>query len=148
MDQKCDITKTRSLTLLDTLRKVVMKIIINQLLLIIAKHSILKRNNFIKLPGGSTEILIKLMNMILENAKIYCKLVWILLQNLSKTYDRVNLSLIKKAMMHIRILTNCIEFIIDFFTYRKNVIYTKGGLMAYYNIKIGIDQGKVISLLL
>ncbi len=34
-----------------------------------AKHHILKGNNFAGLPGGSTEVPIKLMNMILEDVK-------------------------------------------------------------------------------
>jgi len=91
MEWQCDIMKTRSLTLLDTLRKAVMKIITNRLSKIMAKHSILRGNNFAGLPGGSTEILIKLMNMIIEDAKEHQKLIWILLQDLSKAYDRVDL---------------------------------------------------------
>ena len=69
MDWQCDITKTRPLTLLDTMRKAVMKILTNQLSRIMAKHEILKGNNFAGLPGGSTELPIKIMNMILEDAK-------------------------------------------------------------------------------
>ncbi len=46
MDWGCDITKTRPITLLDTLRKAVMKIITNRLSRIIAKHNILRGNKF------------------------------------------------------------------------------------------------------
>jgi len=73
MEWQCDITKTRPLTLLDTLHKAVMKIITNRLLKIMAKHCVLRGNNFAGLPGGSTEIPIKLMNMILEDVKEYKK---------------------------------------------------------------------------
>ena len=52
MEWQCDITKTRPLTLLDTLRKAVMKIITNRLSKIMAKHSVLKGNNFAGIPGG------------------------------------------------------------------------------------------------
>jgi len=69
MDWQCDITKTCPLTLLDTMRKAVMKLLTNRLSQIIAKHNILKGNNFAGLPGGSTELPIKLMNMILEDTK-------------------------------------------------------------------------------
>ncbi len=79
MEWQCDITKTRPLTLLDTLRKVVMKIITNRLSKIITKHSVLKGNNFTGIPGGLTELLIKIMNMIIEDAKEHNKPVWILL---------------------------------------------------------------------
>src|SRR6266498_5172064 len=148
MNWQCDITKTRPLTLLDTMRKAVMKIITNRLSRIIAKHNILRGNNFAGLSGGSTETLIKLMQMILEDAKENNKPVWILLQDLSKAYDRVDITILRKAMERVKIPPACIDFILDFFTYRKNTILTKGGISEFYDVKIGIDQGEVISPLL
>src|SRR6266540_1674636 len=145
---QCDITKTRPLTLLDTMRKAVIKILTNRLSRIMAKHGILKGNNFAGIPGGSTELPIKIMNMLLEDVKENQKPVWILLQDLSKAYDRVDLSTLRKAIERIKIPTNCINFILDFFTHRKNAVITKGGISEYYDVKIGIDQGKVISPLL
>src|SRR6266540_4384229 len=148
MEWQCDLTKTRPLTLLDTMRKAVMKIITNRLSRIIAKHKVLRGNNFAGIPGGSTEVPIKIMNMILEDAKEHNKPVWILLQDLSKAYDRVDLSILRKAMERIKLPAPDINFIIDFFTHRKNAVLTKGGLSDYYDVKIGIDQGEVISPLL
>ncbi len=69
IDWQSDLTNTRPLILLDTMRKAVMKLLTNRLSRIMAKHNILKGNNFAGLPGGSTEIPIKLMNMIIEYAK-------------------------------------------------------------------------------
>ena len=69
MDWQYDITKTRPLTLLDTMRKAIMKIITNRLSCIIAKHNVLRGNNFAGISRGSTEVPIKIMNMILEDAK-------------------------------------------------------------------------------
>jgi len=79
MDWQCDITKTRLLTLLDTMRKAVIKILTNRLSRILAKYNILRGNNFAGLPKGSMEMPIKLMNMILEDVKEHNKPVWILL---------------------------------------------------------------------
>jgi len=98
MDWQCDITKTQLIILLDTMRKAVIKILTNRLSRIMAKHAILKGNNFAGIPGGSMELPIKIMNMILEDAKENNKPVWILLQDLSKAYDRVDLSILRKAM--------------------------------------------------
>jgi len=148
MEWQCDITKTRPLILLDTLYKAVMKIITNHLSKIMTKHCILRGNNFAGLPGSSTEIPIKLMNMIIEDVKEHNKPIWILLQDLSKAYDRVNLVILQKAMERVKIPTTCINFILDFFTSRKNAVLTKGGLSDYYDVKIGIDQEEVISPLL
>ena len=148
MDWQYDITKTHPLTLLDTMRKAIMKIITNRLSRIMAKHAVLKGNNFARLPEGSTKLPIKLMNMILEDAKENHRPVWILLQDLSKAYDRVDLSIFCKAMDHVKIPLDCTNFILDFFTHRKNAVLTQGGLSDFYDIKIGIDQGEVISPLL
>jgi len=148
IDWKCDITKTRPLMLLDTLRKAVIKIIINRLSSIMTKHSILKGNNFAGLSGRSTEILIKLMNMILKDAKAHKKLIWILLQDLSKAYNRVDLNILRKAMTHLKILLECINFIISFFIHHKNAILIISRLSEYYDVKIRIDQEEIISLLL
>ncbi len=148
MDWQCDIAKTRPLTLLDMMRKVVMKIITNWLSNTMAKHAILKGNNFTGLPGGLTELPIKLMNMILEDVKEHNKPVWILLQDLSKAYDRVDLTILRRAMEWMKISSSCINFILDFFIHRKNAILTKGGLSDYYDVKIDIDQDEVISPLL
>ncbi len=130
------------------MRKVIMKIITNWLSNIMAKYAILKGNNFAGLPGGSTELPIKFMNMILEDIKEHNKSVWILLQDLSKAYDWVDFTILRWAMKRVKILPSCIAFILDFFTYRKNAILMKRGLSDYYDVKIDIDQGEVISPLL
>src|SRR6266542_7118579 len=106
-DWQCDIMKTRPLTLLDTMRKAVMKILTNRLSKIMAQKQVLKGNNFAGLPGGSTEGAIKIMNMILEDVKENQKPVWILLQDLSKAYDRVDLTILRQAMQRVKIPLNC-----------------------------------------
>jgi len=50
-----------------------MKIITNHFSKIMAKFSVLKGNNFAGLPGGSIELPIKIMNMILEDVKEHKK---------------------------------------------------------------------------
>jgi hypothetical protein len=49
-----DITQTRPITLLDVIRKSLVKLITNRLLTIIAQHNVLKGGNFAGIPGGST----------------------------------------------------------------------------------------------
>ena len=70
------------------------------------------------------------------------------LQNLLKAYDRVDLSILKLALRHLKIPELCIQVLINLFTQRKNAIFTADGLIDYYDVKIGIDQGEVISPLL
>ncbi len=148
MDWQCDIMKTQPLTLLDIMRKAVMKILTNRLSRIMAKYAVLKGNNFAGILGGSTELFIKLMHMILEDVKENNKPVQILLQDLFKAYNRVDLIILRKAIERVKILPTYISFILDFFTHRKNAVLTKEGILDYYEVKISIDQEEVISPLL
>ncbi len=68
-----------------------MKVLTNHLSKIIIKHHILWGNNFTKISEDSIKLPIKLMNMIIEDARINKKLLWILLQDLSKVYNHVSL---------------------------------------------------------
>src|SRR3989337_979487 len=70
------------------------------------------------------------------------------MQDLSKAYDRVDLKILKLALARIRISQPCIDLIVNLFTNRKNAVFTADGLSNLYDVKIGIDQGEVISPLL
>src|SRR6266542_5205870 len=118
--------------LLNTLRKTTMKVLTNRLSRILIKHSILKGRNYAGLPGGSTEIPIKLMQMVMKDAKYHKKSLWILLQDLSKAYDRVDINILKLAMIRIKLFPFCISFILDFFIHCKNAVYTADGITDYY----------------
>src|SRR5215216_5372046 len=91
---------------------------------------------------------IKILNMLLEDANENNKEIWILLQDLSKVYDRVDLTFLRKALHHIKVPNHAIDLLINLFTARKNAVFTAHGLSEYYDVKIGIDQGEVISPLL
>src|ERR1043166_3412780 len=130
------------------MRKIVMKIINNHLFQIIAQHCVLKGNNFAGLLGRSTEILIRTLRMIIEDARLHKKELWIVLQDLSKAYDRVDLFFLRKAMFRLKIPTTLINFILEFFTHKTNRVITANGLSNPYKVKIGIDQGEIISPLL
>jgi len=64
-----------------------MKVLTNRLSQIIAKHSVLKGQNYAGLPEGLTETSIKLIQLVMKDAKCYNKPIWILLQDLFKAYD-------------------------------------------------------------
>jgi len=50
-----------------------MKVLINHLSRILAKHSVLKGQNYAGLPEGLTETPIKLMQIVMEDAKYHQK---------------------------------------------------------------------------
>src|SRR3954447_22903405 len=86
--------------------------------------------------------------MLLEDANENNKEIWVLLQDLSKAYDRVDLHYLKLALQRIKVPTLATDLLINLFTARKNAILTTNGITDYYDVKIGIDQGEVISPLL
>jgi len=51
-------------------------------------------------------------------------------------------------MDHLKISSTFTDLILSFFTYRTNAIITSTSVTAPYDIKVGIDQGEVISPLL
>src|SRR6266498_1653777 len=147
-DWECSIDKTRPIILLEIFRKVLSKILTLRLSTVFTQHCILQGGNFTELPGGSTFEPIHMINLIREDAIRNNKEVWFLFQDLSKAYDRVNIHLLRKCMLRLKIPSTFINLILSFFTRRTNAIITSSSITTLYDIKVGIDQGKVISPLL
>ncbi|GES85393.1 hypothetical protein GLOIN_2v1471201 [Rhizophagus clarus] len=72
--------------------------------------------NHATLPGGSTEVPIRIINLIMEDAKVNKNPLWILFQDLSKAYNRVDIKMLEKAVI------------------------TTIGTTQFYKAFIGIDQ--------
>src|SRR2546423_10435348 len=112
------------------------------------QHNILKGNQFAGVPGSSTFEPIRIINEIIEDAREKDKEIWILFQDLSKAYDRVNIHMLYKVLKRLKIPQSFCNIIQNLFTNRKNRIFTAVGLTDEYDVLIGIDQGEVISPLL
>ncbi|CAB4442142.1 unnamed protein product [Rhizophagus irregularis] len=115
---------------------------------IFIQHKVLRGNQFAGLPHSSTFNPIRILNDIIQDAKEEKKNLWILSQDLFKAYDRVNIHILRKAMVRLHIPDNLFELVLSLFTNRKNSVFTPHGNTDPYNVLIGIDQGKVISPLL
>ncbi|CAG8669197.1 11381_t:CDS:2, partial [Rhizophagus irregularis] len=63
---------------------------------------------------------IQILNDVIQDAKKEKKDLWILSQDLSKAYDHVNIHILRKAMVRLRIPENFIELVLSLFTNRKN----------------------------
>src|SRR5215469_2420297 len=117
--------------------------------MIIANNDILKGGNHAGKLGGSTFQPIRIINNIIEDAILEKNNdLIIFFQDLSKAYDRVDITILEKALIRIKIPKITIRFIINLFKNRKNNILTCYGNTEYYDVLTGIDQGEAISPLL
>ena len=105
-------------------------------------------NNYAALPGKSTMEPIHTLNLVMEDARENNKELWILFQDMSKAYDRVNRNLLYKALERIRVPDEFIVLLRNSLENRKNKILTNLEDTREYIMKNGIDQGETISPLL
>ncbi|GES81653.1 RNA-directed DNA polymerase from mobile element jockey-like [Rhizophagus clarus] len=144
-----DINNTRPIILLETLRKCFIKILTARLHTILSQRHFLQPNNHAGLLGESTYQPLQHLHHAIEMAKKYKKEIWIGVQDLSKAYDRINISLLRLAMARLRISQTIIELILQLFTDRTNrIILHNDNISDPYQVMQGIDQGEVVSPLL
>ncbi|GET57866.1 RNA-directed DNA polymerase from mobile element jockey-like [Rhizophagus irregularis DAOM 181602=DAOM 197198] len=145
---KCQLKNTRPITLLEMIRKSLVKLFYNRLSTIMASHDVLKGGNFAGLPGGSCCDPIITLESIIHDADINKNPLWILSQDISKAFDSVDLTMLRFALERIRLPASAVKFILSLFMKRTNRIFTAHGSTPAYRVRIGIDQGEVISPLL
>src|SRR2546423_9021138 len=124
------------------------KIMTNRLTSILNAHKILKGNNYAGLPGGSCHTPIHILESIIHDSNTYNKPLFIFLQDISKAFDSIDINMLELAMQRLRIPQGFIKLTLNLFNNRSNRVITANGLLDPYKVKIGIDQGEVISPLL
>jgi hypothetical protein len=149
-DWDSKLVNTRPITLLETPQKILVSIYSRRLNRILSTENILQYNNRASILGQSTlEPLFVIQHITEHFSKVEPQTpLWIILQDLSKAYDRVDISLLKLAMERIHLPNIIINFFINLFTYRTNRVVLPDKLSQSYNILQGIDQGEIVSPLL
>ncbi|GET55806.1 hypothetical protein GLOIN_2v1783661 [Rhizophagus irregularis DAOM 181602=DAOM 197198] len=145
---KCQLKNTRPITLLEVIRKSLVKLFYNRLASILASNEVLKGGNFASLPGGSCRDPIVVLESIIHDAHVNKSPLWILSQDISKAFDSVDLKMLRFALERIKLPAFAIKFILSLFMKRSNRVFTAHGTTPSYRVRIGIDQGEVISPLL
>jgi hypothetical protein len=143
-----DINITRPITLLETTRKIFMSILNNRLAEVFINHNILSNNNWVGLPGGSTQQPIHILNNIMEDAHENNQEAWIFSQDISKAFDSINKNMLIKALVRIKIPTIIIDIITNTLSNRENKVIILHSMTDPYQVHDGIDQGDTISPLL
>jgi hypothetical protein len=93
-----DLNNTRPITLLECPRKALNKLLNCRLSKIIVEHNILKGLNFAGLPFKSTFEPLHIIDNIKYDANHNKQDLWIMLQDMSKAYDRVNIFMLIRAL--------------------------------------------------
>ncbi|GET54733.1 reverse transcriptase family protein [Rhizophagus irregularis DAOM 181602=DAOM 197198] len=133
---------TRPITLLETVRKCVVKVVTTRLSKILADNQVLQGGNFAGLPGGSTDIPIKMLDAIIHQRrfdKSDDQELWIVSQDISKAFDSIDLNMLRLALIRLHIPSLLIKFIINLFTRRNNKIITHHGDTSGYRVRIACD---------
>jgi hypothetical protein len=147
-DWKCKLNNTRPITLLETTRKLLIKIITKRLNSFLAKNDVLQWNNRAGIIGESCFQPIHFTQHVIEQCQRLKLPLWIGLQDLSKAYDRVNVSLLRLALERLHIPYNIVNLLTDLFTDRLNNIIINNSTSKLYTVEQGIDQEEIISPLL
>ncbi|GBB88007.1 hypothetical protein RclHR1_14510004 [Rhizophagus clarus] len=145
---RCQLKNTRPITLLEVIWKAFVKLFYTRLSTTLATHNVLKGGNFAGLPGGTCRDPIITLESIIHDANHNNSPLWILSQDISKAFDSVNLTMLKFALERIRLPATAITLILSLFMNHSNQVFTAHGETSSYRVRIGIDQGEVISPLL
>ena len=145
---KCQLKNTCPITLLEVIRKSLVKLFYNRLASILASNDVLKGGNFAGLPGGSCRDPIITLESIIHDTHVNKSPLWILSQDISKAFDSVDLNMLRFALERIKLPATVVKFILSLFMKRSNRVYTAHGIISSYRVRIGIDQGGIISPLL
>ncbi|GBC50292.2 syntrophin, gamma 2 L homeolog isoform X1 [Rhizophagus irregularis DAOM 181602=DAOM 197198] len=95
---KCQLKNTRPITLLEVIRKALVKLFYNRLAPLLASHHVLQGGNFAGLPGGSCRDPIITLESIIHDSVVTKQPLWILSQDISKAFDSVDLSMLRFAL--------------------------------------------------
>ncbi|CAB4415499.1 unnamed protein product [Rhizophagus irregularis] len=135
----------------ETVRKCVVKVVTNRLSRLLADNKILQGGNFAGLPGGSTDVPIEMLDAIIHQHKYDPsddQELWIVSQDISKAFDSMDLNMLKLTLERLQFPALLVQFILNLFTRRNNKIITCHGDTPRYRVRVGINQGEIISPLL
>ena len=145
---KGNIDITRPITLLETARKILTRILTDRISALCSKHNILRGNNISVLKDTNTTVPIHTINNVMEHAREFKNDLWLTFQDMRKAYDSVGWIPIKMALQRIKMDDRFIQLLSKIHNERHNNIMTEFGPSPTYKVEDGIDQGETYSPIL
>ncbi|GBC39515.2 hypothetical protein GLOIN_2v1480544 [Rhizophagus irregularis DAOM 181602=DAOM 197198] len=129
------LVNTRPITLLEVTRKTMMKILTKRLSKVIKEKRVLQGYQYAGLPLNSTFEPLRIINEVINHANERNKELWLLALDMSKAYDRINISMLEKAMERIKFPKKLQKILTSLFLGRKNRVFTQSGLTELYDMQ-------------
>jgi len=125
--------------LLETFRKLVVRIIQKRLCKVIVQKKILKGANFAELPEESTMAPIHILNNVIEDAIQKNNELWIAFQDMRKAFDSVSMTVLELTIKRIWFPEKLITFIKHLYKDHEIRVITEKGLTKFFTAGDGID---------
>ena len=140
--------QVQPISLIEPIKKCLTKIFTKRLDQTINQHQLLSNLNFAASKNCSTHTPIQILLNTIEHYKANNKEAWILFQDMSKAFDKINIKRLIDACKRIGIPQNALNFIQFLHKDRKAQIVTAYGLTNPITLHSGIEQGETFSPLL
>ena len=142
------LNQVRPISIIEPFKKTLIKIFTKRLDKIITSNNLLSNLNFVASKNSSTYIPIQILHNTIEHYILHNKEAFILFQDMSKAFDKININRLQEICKKIGIPEKGINFITELHTSRLAKIITSHGLTTPVNINSGIEQGETYSPLL
>src|SRR6185437_6859416 len=136
------LNQVRPISLIEPIKKCLTKIFTTRLDQIINQHHLLSDLNFAATKNSSTHIPIQILLNTIEHYKTNNKEAWILFQDMSKAFDKINIKRLLDACKRIGIPQSGLNFIEFLYQDRKARAITAYGLTNPITLHSGIEQGE------
>jgi hypothetical protein len=142
------LNQVRPISIIEPFKKIFTKIFTGRLDQIISSNNLLSNLNYAASKNLSTHIPIQILHNTIEHYKTYNKEAWILFQDMSKAFDKINITRLQNTCRIIGIPDTGINLITELHTSRLARVITAYGLTSPIQINSGIEQGETYSPLL
>ncbi|KAG9306569.1 hypothetical protein G9A89_004766 [Geosiphon pyriformis] len=122
--------------------KIFSKILFDRISLACSTFDVLYGDNFLVLKSTITQSSIFAIGLVIENALEKNRKLWMVLQDMRKTYNSIGWKHFEKSLVRIKMYSKFICFFSSIYKGCTNCIMTDFGLTDSYQVHDDLDQGK------